>query len=91
VIMTQARVDKEFCEEAARIITDYVSGGLDRPTVERFEAHLKECPDCVSFLETYKEAIRAGKSLSCEDMPASMQVRLREFFKDRIGRLPPKT
>jgi anti-sigma factor RsiW len=88
--MRKSGSDKEFCEEAARIVTDYVSGSLDRPTAERFEAHLKECPDCVSFIETYKEAIRAGKSLSCEDMPVSMQVRLREFFKDRIGRRRPK-
>jgi anti-sigma factor RsiW len=88
--MRKGGSDKEFCEQAARLVTDYVSGGLERPTVERFEAHLKKCPDCVSFLETYKEAIRAGKSLRCEDMPASMQMRLREFFRERIGHGRPK-
>jgi hypothetical protein len=64
---------------------------LDRQTVEMFEAHLRQCPDCVSFLETYKEAMRAGKSLDCEDMPASMQSRLRDLFRQRMGRGRSKT
>jgi anti-sigma factor RsiW len=84
--MRKAGSEKEFCEQATRLVTDYLSGGLDRQTVEMFEAHLRRCPDCVSFLETYKEAIRAGKSLDCKDIPASMQSRLREFLRERTGR-----
>ena len=89
--MRKGGSDNEFCEQATRLVTDYVSGDLDPQTVEIFEAHLKQCPDCVSFLETYKESIRAGKSLDCADMPASMESRLREFFRGRIGGGRPKT
>ncbi len=82
--MPKVESDKEFCEQATRLVTDYLSGDLDRQTAEIFEAHLKQCPDCVSFLETYKGAIRAGKSLDFADLPVSMETRLREFFKERI-------
>jgi anti-sigma factor RsiW len=89
--MRKTASEKEFCEQAARVVTDYLSGDLDRRTVEMFEAHLKRCPDCMSFLETYKEAIRTAKSLDCEDIPASMRTRLREFFRERTGRGRSKT
>jgi anti-sigma factor RsiW len=89
--MRKGGSEKEFCEQATRLVTDYLSGDLDRRTVEMFEAHLRRCSDCVSFLETYKEAIRAGKSLECEDIPISMQSRLREFFRERTGRGRSKT
>ena len=88
--MPKGGSDKEFCEQATRVVTDYLSGSLDKQTVELFEAHLKQCPDCAAFLETYKEAIRAEKSLDCADLPASMETRLREFFRERIARGQPK-
>lgn len=84
VTMRKGENDKEFCEQATHLVTDYLSGDLDRQTAEIFEAHLRQCPDCVSFLKTYKGAIRAGKSLDCTDLPTSMETRLREFFKERI-------
>ena len=77
---------KEFCEQATRLITDYLSGELDARTFDIFEAHLSQCPDCVSFLETYKEALRVGRSVPCDDIPPEMETRLRELLRERIER-----
>ena len=77
---------EEFCRQATRLIMDYLSGELDRRTVEAFESHLAECPDCAAFLATYKKTLGAAHALKCEDMPAEMQTRLQELLCERIGR-----
>ena len=79
-------MSKEFCEEATALVMDYLSGELDRPTAEAFEAHLGQCPDCAAFLATYKKTLGAARSLKCEDMPAEMQARIEGLLRERIGR-----
>ena len=78
-------LSREFCEQATRLIADYLSGELDRRTVEAFESHLSECPDCAAFLATYKKTLGAARALKCEDMPAEIQARLQELLRERIG------
>lgn len=80
---------KEFCEQATRLIADYLSGELDRKTAIALEKHLILCPDCVSFLTTYKETLRAARSLRYEDMPAEMQERVHEFLRGKIKGAEP--
>lgn len=45
------------CNEWVELITEYVEGSLDAPTVTAFDAHLAICPPCVTYLEQITETI----------------------------------
>ena len=49
------------CRELVEFLMDYLDGLLSEPERMCFEEHLGECPDCVAYLATYREAIRLGK------------------------------
>ena len=76
------------CKRVASLIADYLAGDLDAATTFAFERHLLECPDCVSFLNTYKKTIQAARSLRYEDIPAEMKKRTRQFLLRKIKDLP---
>jgi anti-sigma factor RsiW len=60
-----------------------MTGELDPETVASFEDHLRLCPDCVAFLNTYKKTVQATRSLRFEDIPAEMEKRVRRFLRER--------
>jgi anti-sigma factor RsiW len=49
------------CRELVDFLMDYVDGLLSEPERLCFEEHLGECPDCVAYLASYREAVRLGK------------------------------
>ena len=74
----------DTCKQATALILDYLTGELDPKTARLFEEHLMVCPDCVSFLNSYKETIKFTRSLSYEDIPSGMKKRIRRFLRDNI-------
>ncbi len=54
------------CRELTEFLIDYVDGSLAPAERAAFDAHLGECPDCVTYLRNYEETIRLGKDL-CKD------------------------
>ena len=49
------------CRELVEFLMEYLDGLLAEPERMCFEEHLGECPDCVAYVATYREAIRLGK------------------------------
>ncbi len=49
------------CQELVDFLMDYLDGLLPEPERLCFEEHLGECPDCVAYLASYREAVRLGK------------------------------
>ncbi len=49
------------CKELVEFLADYRSGELEPEIRSRFEAHLRECPACVSYLSSYDETIQLGR------------------------------
>jgi len=54
------------CRQLNDFLMDYVSGELPAPQRHEFERHLKVCPPCVAYLDTYRESIRLGKSAAVQ-------------------------
>lgn len=54
------------CQELVDFLDDYLSGELPADDRAEFETHLGLCPQCVRFLNTYRNTIRfaclAGRS-----------------------------
>jgi hypothetical protein len=72
------------CREITDLILEYLNDTLS-PSVKRdFERHLRICPDCVNFLNTYKKTVAASASLRPEAMPAKVRENILEFLRSRI-------
>ena len=63
------------CRELVDFLMAYLEDELAPEPRAEFERHLEECPPCVAYLETYREAVRLGKG-ACADPegPAPAQV-----------------
>ncbi len=68
------------CRECLELLNDYIDGSLDSGVKESLEEHFKDCPPCISFLNTYKSTTKvASKVLSEREIPEIVQEKLREF------------
>src|SRR5262245_36699050 len=43
------------CKEITDLLFGYLDNTLSRSVMRDFQRHLRVCPDCVSFLNTYKK------------------------------------
>ena len=50
------------CATEVALIGDYLASRLSSRMLNAFEKHLKDCPDCASFLRTYKKTIEVTRS-----------------------------
>jgi anti-sigma factor RsiW len=54
------------CRQFADFLMGYLDGEISDAERAVFDAHMAMCPPCVTYLETYRETVRLGRSL-CED------------------------
>ncbi len=87
---TQSRQAKEVCQQITDLILDYLTGELHSDTAAEFEEHLRICPDCVAFMNTYKKTVEVTRSLRCEDIPTEMEKRVRRVLEEKIKGAPRK-
>jgi anti-sigma factor RsiW len=75
------------CKSITDLIWKYLSDRLG-PTLKReFKRHLRICPDCVSFLNTYKKTVSLARSISASTIPAHVRANVRAFLRKKIRRL----
>jgi anti-sigma factor RsiW len=77
-----APVEDLPCNELVELVTDYVEGRLDRPTRERFDAHLMGCQGCRTYLEQMRQTIRSLGRLTEESIHPEARQRLLAAFRD---------
>jgi anti-sigma factor RsiW len=77
------------CEQVTKLIRDYLQGELPPDLTASFEEHLRRCDDCVAFLKTYKQTVQEVQSLTYEDVPQDMQIRVRQFLRVNMKKSPP--
>jgi len=73
------------CQQVTALLIDYVTGELDPVITQALQEHLGTCRDCVAFLRTYTETIRATRSLGYADVPSEMVDRVEQFLHARIA------
>ena len=62
------------CRELIEFLAAYLDAELPPAEHAAFEAHLALCPDCVTYLASYRETIRLGKQALGADAPVSEDV-----------------
>lgn len=72
------------CKEISDLILGYLNDTLSRTVKRDFVRHLRICPDCVNFLNTYKKTAATAASLRPEAIPAKVRDNILEFLRSRI-------
>ena len=63
------------CRELTAFLDDYLAGELDEQRVEIVRKHLAVCPDCATYLESYRRSIALGRAAVIDaDAPAPADV-----------------
>lgn len=77
------------CREMVDFLMAYLDDELPSGQRSAFDAHLEECPPCIGYVETYREAVRLGKAV-CEaddaDVPSDAPEDLVRAILDARGR-----
>lgn len=76
----QAPMENLTCQQVTDAIIDYLTGDMQPETTRLFDDHLQGCPDCLAFFNTYNSTVRATQSLSYDDIPEEMRLRVRQFL-----------
>ena len=58
----------------ADFMADYLSGELAFDAHSAFERHLALCPNCVRYLESYRESVALARRAFDEDAPVPAEV-----------------
>ena len=55
------------CREFVDFLMDYLDGQLPENVRSTFEEHLRACPPCEVYLDSYAETVRLGKAVLCAE------------------------
>jgi len=69
------------CQQAVELVTDYLDGALSRRDRRRFEAHLRACPDCRTYLEQIRMTIQLTGEIEPEDLSPQARADLTELYR----------
>ncbi len=70
------------CREFTDFILDYLEEALEPSQKKRFEEHLAECPECRTFLGTYRSTGQLVRDAMTPDEPATAPRDLIEAILD---------
>jgi anti-sigma factor (TIGR02949 family) len=59
------------CREFVDFLMAYLDGELEPTQAEVFRRHMRACPACVDYLDTYRQTIELGRGI-CETPDAAV-------------------
>jgi anti-sigma factor RsiW len=74
------------CQELIEFCMDYIEGALPEADQVGFRRHLGQCPDCVTFFETYRKTPELTREALATNIPASVRESIRSFLQARRDR-----
>ena len=71
------------CSRILALLSDYVDGRLSDDIRRDLERHLNGCSDCTAFVGTFRSTVSLLQSLSEDDLPEELRLRLKAFLDKR--------
>ena len=68
------------CQQAVELVTDYLEGALSRWDRRRFEAHLRACPNCSTYLEQIRRTIELTGAMETEELSLEARQDLIDLY-----------
>src|SRR5437667_19402 len=62
------------CRALIEFLADYLAGDLPAEVRRVFEAHLGECPECVTYLRGYADTVRLARASAETDAAVAAAV-----------------
>lgn len=84
--MTEAEITS--CEDALRLLAQYLDGELDEGSRGRIDRHLETCRSCYSRAEFEKRLKAQVAEVGREPVPSRLERRIRTLMSDFAGRRP---
>jgi Putative zinc-finger len=81
--VTKALTDKT-CKEITDLIFGYLNHTLSPPLRRDFQRHLRICPDCVNFVNTYKKTASVTRSIRPAEIPPRVKNNILDFLRGRM-------
>jgi predicted anti-sigma-YlaC factor YlaD len=75
-----------YCEQLVAFCLDYLEGDLPGDEQVRFRRHLGQCPDCVTFFETYRRTAEISRRAVQTAMPEALKQSIQSFLRERCNR-----
>jgi predicted anti-sigma-YlaC factor YlaD len=69
------------CQQAVELVTDYLEGTLSRRDRRRFEAHLRNCPNCSAYLDQIRLTIQLTGSIEPEELTEEAIDNLKDLYR----------
>jgi hypothetical protein len=79
---------KLTCQQVTDLLIDYLTDALEPAVHAAFAVHLRNCPDCVAFLQTYTQTVHATRTLCYEHIPVEMLTRVQQFLHGQLSKTP---
>jgi len=71
------------CPRIVALLSDYLDGRLPAAVRSELEQHLGGCSECRTFVESFRSTVTLLQSLTDDDLPEELRVRLKAFLDDR--------
>jgi anti-sigma factor RsiW len=82
---THKAPDQITCKQMTDLLLDYLNDRLS-PAVKRdLQRHLRICPDCVHFLNTYKKTVAAARGVHPQEIPPRVRTNILKFLRSRAS------
>jgi anti-sigma factor RsiW len=62
------------CREFVEFLMAYLDRELEARQRDVFEGHMRQCPACVAYLDTYRTTVALGAELGDPDSPVPEEV-----------------
>jgi anti-sigma factor RsiW len=74
------------CLRTHRLLFEYAQGELAPDTRRKLDAHLRDCPGCRKFVESYRRTIAATRRFypHSVEMPPELRGKLQQFIATNL-------
>jgi hypothetical protein len=72
------------CKQMTDLMFDYLNDKLSPKVKRDFQQHLRICPDCVNFFDTYKKTVSVTRAIRPEDIPPRVKNNILDFLRGRM-------
>ena len=65
------------CHELRNLLVDFIADELSAWQYDRLERHLRSCPHCAKYVESYEQIVHLARNLPPLQLPDEVCQRLR--------------
>lgn len=68
------------CREFEGLAYDFLEGKLDDKCMKSIDKHMKLCPPCIDFMESYRRTRSMGQNDDVPEVPPEFKIHLKKMF-----------